>query len=107
MRQLADYLDTHPDLPVVPYGWDLLVSTHRTSDAEGIAAVDHIATILGVTPENGIPDGGHYSAIKAFGPITYQAFHIPARSRAAHRALMTYAQSVTPDADPDDPPQAA
>jgi hypothetical protein len=107
LRQVADYLDTHPDIPAAPYGWELLVSTHRTTDVDGIAEVDRIAAVLGVPVEDGIADGGHYAAIKTFGPITYQAFHIPARYRAAHRAFMTYAESVTPDADPDDPPQAA
>jgi hypothetical protein len=107
LRQLADYLDTHPAIPVASHGWDLLIPTHCDSDPEGIAEVDRIAAILGVTPEDGLADRGHYSAIKTFGPITYQAFHIPASYRAAHRAFMTYAESVTPDGDPGDPPQAA
>ncbi len=105
LRQLADYLDTHPAVPVALHGWDLLVSTHHDRDPDGIAEVDRIAALLGVPAEDEIADGGHYSAIKVFGPVTYRAFHIPARYRAVHRALMTYAYSVTPD--PDDPPQAA
>jgi hypothetical protein len=105
LHQLADYLDTHPTIPVAPYGWELLVGTHSTTDPDGLAEIDRIAAHLGVIPDDQITDGGHYAAIKTFGPITYRAFHIPARSRAIHRAFMTYADSVIPD--PDDPPQAA
>jgi hypothetical protein len=110
LRQLADYLDSHPAIPVAPYGWDLLVSTHCAADPDDIAQIDRIAALLGVPVEDELADGGHYSAIKSFGPITYRAFHIPARHKAAHRALMTYADSVTPEethGDADDPPQAA
>lgn len=103
LRQLADYLDAHPDVPVAPYGWDLLVSTQASSDADGVARIDAIAAVLGVPVQDERPDHGHYSAVRAFGPVAYSAFHIPARSKAIHRARMTYADSVTPD----DPPQAA
>lgn len=108
LRQLADYLDAHPAIPVAPYGWELLVGTYRTSDPDGIAEIDRIAANLGVTAQGDIADGDHYAAIRTFGPITYRAFHIPSASRAVHRAFMTYCNSVTPDeGDPDDPPQAA
>ena len=114
LRQLADYLAAHPAVPVAPYGWDLLVSSHRDTDTEGIAEIDRIAAILGVTVKDDTSNGGHYTAARAFGPISYQAFHISARSKAAYRAYMTYADHVTPDntdteaeADADDPPQAA
>jgi hypothetical protein len=83
LRQLADYLDAHPAIPVAPYGWDLIVSTHCDNDPEGMAEVDRIAAILGVQPEDDTPDGGHYTARKVFGPIAYYAFHIPASHRAA------------------------
>ncbi|GEM_PF-532922 len=108
LRQLADYLDTNPALPLAPYGWDLLVSTHDDTDTAGIAEVDRIAAILGVPVRDEIADGGHYTAIKAFGLITYQAFHIPARSKAAYRAHITDDDHATPDdTSADDPPQAA
>ncbi len=109
LRQIADYLDAHPDLPAAPYGWDLLVATHGDTDTEAAAEVDRIAAILGVPVDDQTRDGGHYTANKTFGPITYRAFHITARSKAAHRAHMTYADAVTPE-DPgelEDPPQAA
>jgi hypothetical protein len=114
LHQLADYLAAHPAVPVAPYGWDLLISSHRDTDPEGTAEIDRIAAILGVTVKDDTPSGGYYTAAKAFGPISYQAFHISARSKAAYRAYMTYADHVTPDdydtevePDADDPPQAA
>jgi hypothetical protein len=115
LRQLADYLHAHPAIPVAPYGWDLLVSSHRENDTEGTADIDRIAAILGVPIRNDASDSGHYIAARAFGPITYQAFHIPASRKAAYRAHMTCAGRVIPDhtdtdADDtgaDDPPQAA
>jgi hypothetical protein len=79
LRQLADFLDDHPAIPTAPYGWDVLVSTHEHTDQAGKASVDHIAAILGVRVDDQTGDGGHYCADRAFGPITYRAFHIPAR----------------------------
>jgi hypothetical protein len=111
LRQLADYLDTQPQIPVAPYGWDLLISTHTSDDSGGKAEIDRIAALLGVPVHDETDAGGHYNATRAFGPISYVAFHIPARHKAADRAYMTYADCVTPDDDrsddADDPPQAA
>jgi hypothetical protein len=111
LRRLADYLDTHAEIPVAPYGWDLLVSTHTSDDPGGKAEIDRIAALLDVPVRDETDAGGHCNATRAFGPITYTAFHIPASSKAAYRAYMTYADCVTPDDDgsddADDPPQAA
>jgi hypothetical protein len=41
-------------------------------------------------------DGGHYTAARSFGLITYEAVHVPRRYRAAHAALMSYHGSVAP-----------
>jgi hypothetical protein len=103
LRQLADYLHAHPDLPVSEHGWDLSDYTLRVSDDQGRADVDRIAAILGVTPADDTRGGGHYTAAKAFGPITYRYVHVPARRRAIHDAWSSYADSITPD----DPPEAA
>lgn len=99
LRQLADYLDAHPGIPLAPYGWDLLVSTHCDNDTEGRAEVDRIAAILGVPADDDTAAGGHYTAARSFGPVKYNAFHIPGWQKAR----------ITSDADPaeDQPPQAA
>ena len=94
--ELAAYLQAHPDVPVAPYGWDLNIYTHD-DDAACRAEVDRIAAILGAPVEDDTGRGGHYLTTRSFGLISYRAVHIPARCSAAHRALMSYRDCVTPD----------
>jgi len=63
------------------------------------AEVDRVAAILGVQVRDEIADGGHYTAAKTFGRITYEIVCVPDRRRAAHQALMSYAGAITPDED--------
>ncbi len=84
-----------PGYPRPPTAGICSSSPTATSDPDGIAESTASPPSSAYPSKTSIADGGHYSAVKAFGPITYRAFHIPARHRAAHRALMTYADSVT------------
>jgi hypothetical protein len=105
LRQLADYLDQHPEVPVNEFGWSLLDFTrHDVDDTAGKAEVDQVAATLGVTVRDETPRGGHYRAVKAFGLVTYEFLHVTKRRQAASEALMSYSGCVTPD---DDTPQAA
>jgi hypothetical protein len=103
LRQLADYLDQHPDIPVAQFGWGLMTFARRDDDAAGQAEVDQVADILGAQVHDDTANGGHYTAARTFGRITYEFIHVTARSRALHRAHMSYADAVTPD----DTPEAA
>jgi hypothetical protein len=103
LRQLADYLDTHPDIPVNEYGWTLMTFARRDDDAAGQAEVDQVAAILGAQVRDNTANGGHYTAARTFERITYEFIHVTTRSRALHRAHMSYADAVTPD----DTPEAA
>jgi hypothetical protein len=96
LRQAADYLDQHPDVPVSEHGWTLLSFPAPGDDDAGRAEVDRVAAVLGVTHVDDTADGGHYRAVRTFGPVTYKIVHIPARQQAAHRALMSYSGAVTP-----------
>jgi hypothetical protein len=96
LRQLADWLDAHPDVPVSPYGWDLSIYPQHDDDAARAAEVDRIATILGVTVTDQTSQGGHYTAARTFGLITYEAVHIPRRQRDACKALMSYSGCFDP-----------
>jgi hypothetical protein len=96
LRQAADYLDQHPDVPVIEHGWTLLSFPPRDDDTTGRAEVDRVAAVLGVTPRDDTADGGHYRAVRAFGPVTYEFVHVPARQQAAHRALMSYSGAIAP-----------
>jgi hypothetical protein len=96
LRQLAAYLDTHPGVPVCPFGWDLSVYPQHADDADRAAEVDRIAALLGVTVTDKTPEGGHYTAARNFGLITYEAVHVPRRRRDAHAALMSYQGCIQP-----------
>jgi hypothetical protein len=105
LRQAADYLDAHPGVPVSEPGWDLLAfPAPGTRDPAGRAEVDRVAAVLGVRPGTAVP-GGHYRAVRAFGPVTYQFIHITAREQAAHRALMSYSGAVIPAGAGEDGPR--
>jgi hypothetical protein len=97
LRQLADWLDAHPDVPVCPFGWDLSIYPQHADDADRAAEVDRIAAILGVDVTDETQRGGHYIASRSFGLITYEAVYIPRARRAASAALMSYHDCVTPD----------
>jgi hypothetical protein len=100
LRQLADWLDGHPGVPVCPFGWDLSIYPQFADDADRAAEVDRIAAILGVDVDDQTGQGGHYIASRSFGLITYEAVYIPRARRAASAALMSYHDCVNP-ADPD------
>lgn len=96
LRQLADFLEAHPGVPVGRYGWDLNIYPDRgQDDTAARAEVDRIAAILSVTPTDETGRGGHYLATRAFGLISYAAVHVPERRMAEHYALMSYRHCVT------------
>jgi hypothetical protein len=99
LRELADYLESHPDLPVPfrsatvgPY----LGYPSPETDESRRAEVDRIAAVLGVDPEWNY-DSTHYTASRAFGPIAYQATAIGSEDMARHKAWTTYADAVQPE----------
>lgn len=94
--ELAAYLEAHPDLPVAPFGWDLNIYTQDDDEAACRAEVDRIAAVLGAQVNDDTGRGGHYRTQRSFGLISYAAVHVSARQSAAHRALMSYRDSVTP-----------
>ena len=105
LREAADYLDQHPGVPVSEHGWTLLSFPGRASDDAGHAAVDEVAAMLGVTVKDDTPGGGHYRAVKSFGPVTYEFVHVSsgyqAAYQAAYQAVMSYSGAVTPAGLPD------
>ena len=80
LRQLAEYLDRHPDVPA-PRWTDLLVFPPAGSDAEMFAEVDAIASRIGATASDADSPAGHYSAVRDFGPVQYRAVAIPHAAR--------------------------
>ncbi len=80
LRDLADFLDQNPDVPV-PRGADLLVFPPEASDAEMFAEIDTIAELIGWTASDADSPRGHYSAVRDFGPVQYRAIAIPYNAR--------------------------
>ena len=72
LRALADFLESHPDLPV-PWQTDAPASVSGADDAAERAEVDRIAGILGV-PAAANERGTHYDAERDFGGgVIYRA----------------------------------
>jgi hypothetical protein len=86
LRDLADFLAGHPDVPVPPvyHTQGITVFPEDGTDEERRAEVDRAAGVLGVqAAESG---GGHYLAVRTFGPAQYTAVMIPSAGRAADGA---------------------
>jgi hypothetical protein len=79
LRELADYLDRNPAVPVHEDGWDLLVFADSTNQESGRAEVDQVASVLGVAAAADTSHDGLYTATRAFGPITYHFIHLNLR----------------------------
>jgi hypothetical protein len=101
LRALADFLDTNPDVPTnswasISYSVSAAnMNKGYVSDDEERAEVDRVAAILGVTPELQA-DGGHYTAMRAFGPVEYHVTAITEECMAKVHASDTYYGQVTP-----------
>ncbi|GAA4484442.1 hypothetical protein GCM10023191_007610 [Actinoallomurus oryzae] len=98
LQALADYLDTNPAVPVPEFSIEVLVHA-RGTDEVASAEVDRVAALLGVAVRDDTARGGHYKAIRTFGPVEYRCLAIPAAVMAVHRAGQSYAESVVPDTE--------
>lgn len=102
LRALADFLEANPAVPVNEYGNDLLVSVRTGDDASAAAVVDHAAALLGVDVHDDTRRGGHYTATRTFGRISYRIVHIPDCSRREYRAQTSYQDNIRLDLDQDE-----
>jgi hypothetical protein len=100
LRDLADYLDTHPAVPVPAYGTEIYLNAASTDDG-GCAQVDWFARQLGVPVPASISYSGHYEAARRFGPVGYRMVAISDDAMARHYALSSYSGAVTPGPRPD------
>ena len=73
-RGLADYLESIPEMPALIYS-TVYAFPARGDWARMCADVDVIAGFLRVPA--GITSGGHYVAVRAFGPVEFRAVAIP------------------------------
>jgi hypothetical protein len=93
LRDLADYLDRNPAIPVPKTGETITV--HASS--AGRAQVDHIARLLNADIRDETAHGGHYWAVRQFGPIGYEIVAIATGTPPATGPAPACYQSVTPE----------
>lgn len=74
LLDLADFLQTNTDVPAPQYT-DMLVFPSGITDNDKRAEIDAIAKRMGVEPRE--TEGGHYVAVRRFGPVQYRAVAIP------------------------------
>ena len=96
LRDLADYLASHPAVAIPAHGTEILLSAASADDG-GCAQVDYFARQLGVSVENDLAYDGHYRAVRSFGPVGYRMTAISEAAMARYHAADTYYGYVTPD----------
>jgi hypothetical protein len=96
LRNLAEYLSSHPAVPVPKYGTEIHMTADST-DNGGCGQVNEFARHLGIAAPASISAHGHYQAIRFFGPVGYRMTAISEHAMARHRAADTYYGCVTPD----------
>jgi hypothetical protein len=88
LRELADYLDRNPAIPVPKTGETVTLHASPASHG-GRDQVDRIAALLDAGIRDETARGGHYWAVRQFGPIGYEIVAIsdtpPARPPPATR----------------------
>lgn len=98
LRDLADFLDAHPGIPITGCVPLYHFADHGT-DADQRAEIEQIAALLGSPVEEQTPYG-HYVTTISFGPIQYRAVAITATARARHDADDSYRGCIQPDPTP-------
>ncbi|WP_424536688.1 hypothetical protein ACOZ38_45065 [Sphaerisporangium viridialbum] len=99
LRDLADFLDTNPDVPA-PWGPISIYFYPLGTDEEIRAQVDHVARLLGSDVDADELAVDHYSTGITFGIAEYKAVGLLASSRARWAARRSYEDSITLDTDP-------
>jgi hypothetical protein len=78
-RGLSDYLESNPEVPISAY--PTVFAFPPRGDWAGMCAdIDAVAVFLGIPA--GMTDGGHYVAVRYFGPVEYRAVAIPPGSES-------------------------
>lgn len=77
LRALADYLESNPEVPAPAYP---VIHTFPVAGdwSQMRAEIDATAARLGVNAH--LTGGGHYVAVRLFGPVEYRAVAIPRKN---------------------------
>ena len=86
LRDLADFLAAHPDVPVPPAYHEETIHDFPDGDTdeERRAGVDRAADAMGVPAAE--TRGGHYKATARFGPLAYEVLMIPSAAEVSRAA---------------------
>lgn len=100
LRDLADFIEANPAVPVPPYlSAHISIPAPGSDDDEKRAFVDTTAASLGTTAAY-VDPSGHYMTARTFGPVEFHVFTIPAAAHARYDALNSYRDSVRLDDEP-------
>ncbi|GAA1506417.1 hypothetical protein GCM10009677_43630 [Sphaerisporangium rubeum] len=94
LRDLADFLDTNPDIPL-PDGTLTATYYPRGTDEEICDQVTHVARLMSADINAHDLVYGHVSTSVSFGLAEYKAVGILAAARARWDARRSYADSIT------------
>ena len=97
LRELADYLEAHPAIPVPTVVPQVTVytgtDTHTGGDGVGRAIVDQAAATFGTGVH--VSSSGHREAARKFaGGLAYRVLHIPDAAMAEHDARQSYTGNI-------------
>ena len=96
LRELADYLEAHPAIPVPTVVPQVTVytgtDTHTGGDGVGRAIVDQAAATFGTGVH--VSSSGHCEATRKFGGLAYRILCIPDAAMAAHDARQSYTGNI-------------
>jgi hypothetical protein len=82
-RAFADYLESHPDVPTIRHA--TVYAFPPDSPCAGMRAeIDAIAAQLGVEAHESA-HGSHYTALRYFGPLEYEAAAICDHHHDGHK----------------------
>lgn len=93
LRQLADYLDANPGVPVPAEGTEILLTA---SDAEEGGITEIFAMSVRLAAPFAERDG-FYRTARKFGPVTYKGVSQTRAQLVRYRAYISYYGCVTPD----------
>ncbi len=93
LRELADFLESHPGLRC-PYSIRAMAITTAEHEEDERAEVDHAGQLLNAPAR----DDGHYTVERHFGPaVSYAVIHIPDQWRHEHHQRASYQDNIVPD----------
>jgi len=96
LRDLADFLEANPAIPL-PHGpVRVTYVPERGADADMCAEIDRIAALLKAPIDSRFLARGHYVTGRNFGPVRYEAVAIFTETPARPEALGSAAECAAP-----------